>query len=505
MPLDELLVALGFDYDEEGLKEFQKELDSTLNLVKKLATVLVAGTTAVVGFTIATTRASDEQGKLANEIGISVGQLDALQFAQERAGGTSDGLSSSLQQLSVRIGEAARGTGSGLEAFGLLGIQIAKANGELKDTDEILLEVSNRFDQFSKSQQLEIADKLGLRDSIRLLQIGSDGIQELVAEAELLGTTTREDARLAEEFQDSLVDIWRVIKQVSRVIARSLVPNLEDLADDFTEWWKINRDIIEQRIPEFIEKAAFAIKILTAATVGFIAVKFITTLTILLTLMRALTGATLLMNAAMLLLPALIAVVLTAIALLAQDAKVFFEGGESFIGNMLQKYPQWADEIKTVALLFKGISAITEVIFDGWSKIFQLFTRDLGAGSFRQVLNQLKKDIDIFVDNIFNRFTTGFDDLKENIKNAFSLDNLKDTVFGIFGGDDVSTSPDVGQRLSRDVSTTNNNAVGTTIQGGVNIQVSGNESPELTAAAIRRELSNMTEQTAIDLNSPVRL
>jgi hypothetical protein len=122
MKLDELLVELGFDYDPEEMKDFKEDIEKSVKLLKGLATAAVAGAAAITGLTVASTRASDEQGKLAEEIGDTVEMISALQFAQKRAGGTTEEMTSSLRDFSIRAAEAARGTGSALEAFGMLGI-----------------------------------------------------------------------------------------------------------------------------------------------------------------------------------------------------------------------------------------------------------------------------------------------------------------------------------------------------------------------------------------------
>ncbi len=219
--IDELLVGLGFEYDPKEMNEFKEDVSKTTGVIKNLARMAVVGAAAITGLAVASTRASDEQGKLADEIGDSVENIDALQFALERSGGSADGMTSSLRSLSIRAAEAARGVGSGVEAFGLLGISATNSNGDLKKSSDLMLEVSQRFQGLNKSQQIDLADKLGLSDSIRLLQQGPAAIRELTDEARALGVTTAEDAAAAAEFQDGLTNIWKIVKQVSRVLARS--------------------------------------------------------------------------------------------------------------------------------------------------------------------------------------------------------------------------------------------------------------------------------------------
>jgi len=542
--LDELLVGLGFDYDPEDLEKFQKDLDSTVDTIKKLATTLALGTAALFAFTTATTAATDEQGKLAEETGVAVGVIDALQFANKRAGGSADGLSSSLQQLALRIGETARGVGSGIEAFGILGISVTEANGALKTTDQVLLEVSNRFEKLSRVEQIELADKLGLRDSIRLLQQGSSGIQTLIRDAQALGVTTKEDAALSAEFQDSLTDIWQIVKQVSRVITRSLVPILDDANDSFTDWWKINRQIIEQNIPEFIALAAKALRLLSLAALGFISIKLLGTLASLITFLNKTTVAALFLNGAVAILPLLFGAAAIAIALLAEDAKEFFEGGESFIGDMIEKYPQWEDEIRSVAAHLNALVDITDLIFKGWDEIFKLFSsgtffedlelninrlvKDLGAAasgiadgiedSISGFLTGVKADFFSFVNGIIADIDSSITNLISKIKGVFSFDLLGNTkvesssnviplMQGLSSNREGSASQFNQPSLFSNRDTINNSSASnvTRFEGDIVIKIDGSKSPQQTGMEVRKALEDMTRQASRNLSSAVKL
>lgn len=418
--LDELLVGLGFDYDPDDLEQFNKDMDSAISTVKSFAKVVIGGTAALVGFAAVTTSVTDKQGKLSKQIGVSVEEIDALEFALKRSGGEGSALGNSLEQLSIRLSEAARGVGSGIEAFGILGISTTDVNGKLKTTDQVLLEVSDSLQRFSKAEQIELADKLGLKDSILLLQEGSDGIKALTDEAKALGVTTGEDAALSAEFQDSLTDIFQITKQLSRLITRSLVPILESTANNMTDWWKANKDVIEQNLPKFIDKATLAIKLLTLASLAFIGVKLVNVLIAMIALFKTLSLSVLATNFAIAALPILIGTIVTALALLAEDAKVFFEGGESFIGKMIEKYPQWAEEIRTVAAVFATVAELTGMIFDGWSEIFKFFSSGTVFEDFALVMKQIGRDISATFEEIKQSIFVFFDDLWKDIVSSFS-------------------------------------------------------------------------------------
>ncbi len=371
--LDELLVGLGFDYDSKDLNQFKQDVAKTTNVAKEFIKVAAAGAAAITAFTMASTKASDEQGKLSDEIGESVKSIDALQFALIRSGGSADGMVSSLRDLSIRASEAARGVGSGVEAFGILGISATDSNGELKSTSDLILEVSQRMQGLNRSRQLELADKLGLRDSIRLLQQGPEAIRELLIEADQLGVTTAEDAKIAADYQDAMTNIWQVMKQMSRVISRELAPITKDLADTFLDWWKTNKDIIEQNLPKWIDGATVAIKMLAIATGVWISMRLATHVITLISLFKGLSVATLAASAGAAIIPALVAGSIAAMVLLAEDAKTFFDGGESFIGDMIEKFPEWTDQLHAVASVMATLADLTLMIFDGWSQIINMF------------------------------------------------------------------------------------------------------------------------------------
>ena len=271
--IDELLVALGFDYDPDDLEQFNKDLNKSISLIKKLATAVIAGTTALIAFSTATTAVADKQGKLAKQTGLSVGEIDSLQFALKRAGENGDSLEATLEQFSIRLSEASRGTGSAVEALGILGLTATDSNGKLKGMTQVILEVSDAIQGLDTARQIDLADKLGLKDAVLLLQEGSAGIKALTAEARAFGVTTDKDAAISADFQDSLVDIFQIVRQISRVLSSLLTPALDKIANNFTEWFKINRELLEQNIPKFIKGAANALKLLTIASLAFIGIR----------------------------------------------------------------------------------------------------------------------------------------------------------------------------------------------------------------------------------------
>lgn len=526
--IDELLVGLGFEYDSDEMDEFKQDIDKTTSVIKKLAVAATVAATAITGMVVATTAASDEQGKFADEIGESVENIDALQFALVRSGGASESMSNSLRSLATRASEAARGIGAGVEVFGMLGLSTTDANGKLKSTTQLMLEISRMFQGLSQAQQIEFAEKLGIRDSLRLLQQGPDEINKLIATAKALGVTTAEDAALAAEFQDSLTDMWKVIKQVSRVITRDLAPVMDKTIGRFVDWWVINREIIEQKMPEFMRQLTIATKLFAIVTATWISYRLALHIAQLVKLFTAFNSRLLITNALVSFLPALIFGAIAAIALLAEDAKTFFEGGDSFLGDMIDKFPQWTEQIEIAAAVLASIADLGIMAFDGWKMLFNLFASGTFLDDMPIIIEQIKTDVAGLVDDItqlfFDMAADVFSALQEKIFDPLArpFNALKTKFFGsdenVFGANDTQSGiqnvlspdnitninnhlqqPETGLSQISNISNKTTSGTRNISVDNVNITVSGSGNPDQVAKAV----NDMFQQTAQDLSTTV--
>ena len=375
--LDELLVGLGFEEDTKDLENFKNDIQKTVGFVKELAKYAALAATALTGLTVTTARNSDSQGKFASKINDTVDNIDALGFASQIAGESVDGINSSLEGLSRVAAEAARGTGSGVEVFGMLGISVTDLNGQLKSSSDLLMEVSDSIQGLDRGRQLEFLDKLGLGGSALLLQQGSRNIQELMEQAKELGVITEEDAAISAEFNDSLVELWQIIKQVSRLITKELAPYLTQVKDLIVEWWSSNRELIEQRFPKWIEDLTHAIKLLGAAIALLIGAKVVVWLTTVISKIKAASLAMLFLNASVAALPVAIALAIGALAALADDAKGYFEGEDSLLGKFMEDFPEFRNDLQIIASVMATMYDLTMKIFEGWDKIFKLFSGEI--------------------------------------------------------------------------------------------------------------------------------
>ena len=471
MIIDSLLVELGYDYNDKELKSFKKDINAVTGLMKQLATVAVASAAALTTFVVASTSASAEQGRLSDEIGVSVETLASLDFALKRSGGAADAMGGVLGALASTASQAFRGVGGGIEPLSLLGISVASTNGQLKDTSSLFLEISAAFQGISNQRQIEFAQKLGLSSSLRLLQKGPAAIRALQNEAHELGITTGEDSAIAIEFQESLTDLFAVIKSLGREISRTLAPALGGIVDKFTDWFKANREIIAQDLPMMIEKIGKVIKVVTIITATWLAV---------------IAGIPLLIAAAVLLL-----------VLFLEDAKVFAEGGDSFIGALIKKFPEFETALKAVAFVFNVINDTIGLIYDGWVEIFDLissFSIDGFVNAIKDipaVMREVAKDIIGIHGGDDANPVLG--DLPNNI--------IGGGLSGLFRQENEQSTSQL--KINKLVEARNDRIAGNQAKAvieKVNINIYGGSD---TAEQIALETSNQLQQTAQDLITTV--
>lgn len=339
--LDSLLVALGYELDDSGLKEFEESLESLNSGINTIIASAAAITTAFAGFAIASAQGTDSLTKQAKEANILVGELDAYNFAAEQTIGSSNGVGEALRQLTIRSSEAARGTGSAIEAFAILGISLVDSEGQLKGVNSLLLESADALNQLgNESLRIELQDKLGISNLNLLLKEGSEGIRALTTEARALGVTTEADARAAENFNDQINRLKRLATSTGREIATQLLPSLTEAATQLQTWVQQNRKLIQSRLRQFLSGINFILtnfKTILVAIIGLKFLSFVITLTIAL---KRLGGAALLANLKIAGIVLAIAAVIASIGLLIQDFLVWQEGGESAIGALIDKFPK---------------------------------------------------------------------------------------------------------------------------------------------------------------------
>ncbi|TDH38572.1 hypothetical protein E2A64_05580 [Pseudohoeflea suaedae] len=238
-----LRVTLGADTAafSQGLSKAEMRMQKFASAAKAGALAAVgalAGLTAALGASIFKTASlADETLKAAQSLGLTTEELSKMKHAADMSGASFETLSTGLRKFSQGIADVAAGAKSGAtEAFQSLGISVRNAQGQLKPTGDLMLEVADKLSRLQDgAAKTDLAMALFGRSGaalIPMLNSGAEGMRNMYAEAERLGIVIdTQTAKASERFNDNLARLQKTFSGVVVQIGEALIPYMADLSD----------------------------------------------------------------------------------------------------------------------------------------------------------------------------------------------------------------------------------------------------------------------------------
>jgi len=236
---------------ERGVALAETRLTKFSSLAKTGMVALgAAGATAATGIALATKAAidhADEIGKMAQKVGMTTEALSRLEYAARLS-------DVSLSELQIGLGQLAKNMEAGSNGLDALGISVTTVDGRLRSTNEVFLDVAERFasieDGAGKTAiAMDIFGRSGA-NLIPLLNSGRAGLAEMAQEADRLGITiSGNTAQAAERFNDSITRVQAALGGLTNQIAAGVAPRMADLTERMIDFYK------ESNIVEGVVKA----------------------------------------------------------------------------------------------------------------------------------------------------------------------------------------------------------------------------------------------------------
>lgn len=181
----------------------------------------------------------DDLAKASGRLGVTVNELQALQFAAGQTGVSSDELTKGLERFSRSIGETAQGIGSAKEEFEQLGISVKNADGSLKPTTTLLNEVSDGLKNVGDpAERVRIAFDLFGRSGVKLINTLKGGSGELANLTsrfnELTLTLTEDQAKAVEGANDGFDRLAKTFTSFGQSITANVLPSILLIGEAFT-------------------------------------------------------------------------------------------------------------------------------------------------------------------------------------------------------------------------------------------------------------------------------
>ena len=281
---------------------------------------------------------SDSLGKLSNALGVNIEELDAWGHAVNRSGGSVESFQQSVKSLNTNLIEfSTKGKSRASPFFKDLGIRMTDAKGKARNFNDVLLDLSTKFEKISKQKSFGIGQKIGLdQGTIQLLQQGRKGVEELIRRQKELGVITKQDADIAAKFNNQWNDTTKIFRSVFTQINSFILPAFTNFLKGVEKTFNFLKNnkhfVIGGIIAISAAITAYLLPALTKAVIRFAPFFAI--------------GAAILSIGA-------------AFALIYDDIMNFLEGNESLIGELMEKYPLFKGIIEGIGEAFKVLKTIS--------------------------------------------------------------------------------------------------------------------------------------------------
>lgn len=488
--VNEVVTKFAFEGSLSPLTNFNATLGGSVKLLAGAGAAFVAASVALAGFVTSVSAAADPMIQLSRNTGVAVESIQALGFAATTNGSSVEAMESSISSLSAKIGEAAQ---KGSEDFARLGINVRGANGQVKDSAQVMDDLNKRFNQMNLSlgERQSFAEKLGIDKSlVQMLSLTTKEYGKLQARMAQRVITKKEADSLA-KYNDQLQDNANLMTSLSRFLAVEFAPIFGDMAAGFTEMIEDNLPAIREGFKSFADgmKVAFSfiermgLPILAALTTAFVVLKFAA----IKTWLAALWPIVLIGGA--------IGVVLLAV----EDLMAAFEGGQSLIQDWFKEFfnvdiGAGLREIVAVAgevvdgfiSIFKwGIDTVAG-IFDGVDILAPIGAAFSVVGNlFGALISLMTGDFTGFIDGITAAFQSFIDFFKIGFENISNLaDNLTPDIpsldeigggisdfLGFGGGDTATDNRKIEQNVTMNITASDTAEAAGAFGGSLNSQL----------------------------------
>ncbi|HHR6440506.1 TPA: hypothetical protein ACS777_001213 [Providencia alcalifaciens] len=305
---------------KEQSDSFTKSINNATKALAGLFTTIFMST-GLTKLIEDTARSNDQLNFLSKNLGMNATQVKRWQGAAELSGGSAEGMASSMANLNKSLWDLVTvGDTSILPYFNALNVGVVKSNGELRNLDDILLDVADSLSQMSRPQAYNFAKNMGFDEgTINMLLQGRQEMERQLALQKDIVVSSEQELEISRQLQQQNALVGMQWDGLKTLLGNYLIPyalKLSATVTGFLGYLNKNRDT-----------AIFIFKAL-GTVIG------VTLIPIVLKAATAFVG----LFGAIGLLPALLLLLGASLWLLYDDFKKWKEGGESLLGEYWEKW-----------------------------------------------------------------------------------------------------------------------------------------------------------------------
>lgn len=348
MALRDVLASFTVNVDSKGLDQAEKQFGKVMGAAQKFGAFLVAGFAgnAAVDFVRSQVDMADKLGDTSEALGIASDDLERWQYVAQMGGSSGEAMAKSMGFLNKALGAAEEGGKGALGVFAKLGVETKNADGSARELGDVLPDIVNNWNNLESQGEkttaaMALFGKAGA-ELIPMLNAGGEAAADAIAEFEALGgATPAEFIKQSAEVNDQIDRMHFAMRKLSVQIVSYLLPSFKWLLSQTTK--------AISSFKKFEQETGFVrrgMMILAAGAVAFLIKKFYTLAKEAGTTAKALKSIFGIGPQGMLILAAL-----AVLYVLFDDLFTLIEGGDSVIGELLDKFLGVGASTKYVQML----------------------------------------------------------------------------------------------------------------------------------------------------------
>lgn len=248
--LESFLIALGIKVDE---KSFQKA-DAAFGGLTKSALqfgAVLASKLAIDKVVGDFKNAGTELNNFNRLTGLSTQNVQALGQALAAQGGNAQDAFAAMQKIQDLMASPITGNVGWFGDVAKLGLDPNAIIGA-QDTAEALANIAGAFEKMTPLNQRLAGQALGFdENTIRLLMKGRDEVEKQLDSRNKLGIMTQKQVEDAARLTKANAELNLVFSDMGNTIAGELVPAFAELAEDFTAFYRDNKDLVDSGLEAF--------------------------------------------------------------------------------------------------------------------------------------------------------------------------------------------------------------------------------------------------------------
>lgn len=172
--------------------------------------------------------ANQQMENLSRNLGMSRKELQAWQGAATMAGGSAQGLTGYMQQLSGSMTRLVMmGDTSMLPYFNALGVSMLDSSGKARKLDDVMLDLADRFSKMDRTQAYNMGKMMGMDDgTVNVLMRGRSELERMAKAQEKLYRSSDKDVQNSIIFNEKKAYLAQQWASLLQMIGDALIPVL---------------------------------------------------------------------------------------------------------------------------------------------------------------------------------------------------------------------------------------------------------------------------------------